>query len=210
MNKTIQLIQSFALHGVKDIVTTDIIRFLQEDSNPIQIDVVQDARSAAFNALGKTKMSGLPVLLMLDEAYIASIYTSLTETWFQQEHIIVIAYNSNLYKHNEYLDRCILGSFHLLDDTDIERLVNKSLALAGPVLIKVAEDFCPQKKCNYDDILSILGKYVTSKDILFCYNTVSDDICKIKNISKAHKYCVISKYVGYMLGCKESKGYLCI
>ena len=44
---------------------------------------VEDVRSAVFNAYGMAKITHKPVVVLVDEPYLASTYTGLTEAWFQ-------------------------------------------------------------------------------------------------------------------------------
>ena len=52
----------------------------------------QDARSAAFFAMGMSIKQKDPITLLLPGEYLTNIYTAITEAWFQKAEVIVYAF----------------------------------------------------------------------------------------------------------------------
>ena len=52
----------------------------------------QDARSAAFFAMGMSIKQKEPIMLLIPGEYVANIYTAITEAWFQKAEMVVYAF----------------------------------------------------------------------------------------------------------------------
>ena len=78
---------------------------------PIRIDHCagnyEDARSAAFFAMGLSVKRKEPVTILLPGMYLPSIYTALTEAWFQKTELVVLAFYHRISEVNTaWSDRC--------------------------------------------------------------------------------------------------------
>lgn len=207
------VLKFYALNGIKDVV------FAEDKNNLLSlgcldhfdVSYIQDARSASFFAYGKAKMNQKMVLLIVDESFIPSIYTAITETWFQKVPLIIISYNVRNYSDTEYLRRCVLQSYCIksIDDTNLLEL---SLKADGPVLIRMKETIEYETFYCYNELLDCFSSLLSTSDCVFCYNSSSltDSYnYTVHNIDYVHKYGIISKYVGWITA-SESRDILCI
>ena len=203
-----EILKQLLLKGVDRIVYTDIsceemVKQLYSGDN---IKHITDSRSAAFYAFGESKMMGYPVVLLVNEEEIASCYTAFTEIWFQRIPLIVVAYNSKGWQTTEYLERCV-EKISLIDDTKELEQIQKQENLCGVWLLKTKETILVEQPFDYTSIISSVNR--TGYDgSIFCFHTEKAENDKIINIETKHKYCVVSKYFGYLNGGKRA--ILCI
>ena len=173
---------------------------------------VKDARSTVFEAFGILKMTEKPVAIIIDEIELSSTLTALTEAWFQRKDLVIVTINSNLYKHFDYLDRCVVSNSLLLPDTNEVDILNELKMQHGPHLIRTAIQTAKEASVDYSQIYQKLEGTLTDQDIVFFYHPQplkTDVIFRQKNIMPQHKYCAISKYVGFCLG-STGRPILCI
>ena len=188
--------------GVEHVVyTAEVVEpLLTNTFDNDGLHYIQDVRSAVFTAYGISKMSHVPVVVLLDESYLPSTYTGLTEAWFQRVPVIVISYNGKSLDKSFYLDRCVDLSIVVSEETIIDAEIRKIVSLHGPSLIKVQETIKEETPFDYTEIVSTI---IDGDARIFCYNAINVDN-KIVNIDYAHKYGVLSKYVGYLSSGKDS------
>lgn len=195
--------------GVTTVVTTVDKTSLLFFSETFDIKEVRDARSATFEAFGIIKMSEKPVALIVKEDELSSTLTAVTEAWLQRKDLILITINGNLYQHYDYLDRCLMSSALLLEDSNEGEVVQEMQLRHGPHLLRTALMLEEEKPVDYSNILQELERGLSDNDVVFCYHPTKLSGTRNIAISQKHRYCVISKYVGYLLGCK-GKAVLCI
>lgn len=175
--------------------------------------IVKDVRSATFEALGISKMKDDRVALIVDERYLSSVYTGITEAWFQRINILVVTYNANLYQPLEYIDRCIVGKALLLDSSEVRSLTNTIRINNGPFLLRSSITIDNDKPIAYSFFNRIIKGVESENDTVFLYNPVENNVenkANVQTIKPEHKYCVISKYIGFILGKSNSNCILCI
>lgn len=191
----------------KEVVAVDPIKLTSFKGSVVYY---QDARSAAFYAMGRAIKSQESVILLIPGEYLVNIYTALTEAWFQKTNIVVIALHTELRKiETGWADRCILKKMTLEMDelSRYEQEVTKCFNFHGPVLINVLYKKSNKGKYDYSDLINIITR--VKKDARFiCYDSIKDVLGNIINISETYKYGVISKYIG-MSVVKECGYLLC-
>lgn len=195
--------------GVTTVVTTVDKTSQLLLSKIFDVKEVKDARSATFEAFGIIKISEKPVALIVKEDELSSTLTAVTEAWLQRKDLILVTINGNLYQHYDYLDRCLMSSALLLEDSNEEELVQEMQLRHGPHLLRTALMLEEEDPVDYSNILQGLENSLSENDVVFCYNPTQVSGTHNIAISLQHRYCVISKYVGYLLGCK-GKTVLCI
>jgi len=177
------------------------------------IRIVHDSRSATFEALGIAKMTDERIALIVDELYLSNIYTAITEVWFQRINILIITINANLYQSQEYMERCIVGKAMLIGDSKVENIIENILEQSGPFLLRTAITLNIDVEIDYSKIYNKLNAYLSSEDIVSFFNPIDTGFiskAKVRVIKPGHKYGIISKYVGYLLGCSNNRHILCI
>ena len=195
--------------GVTTVVTTESKSSQLFLSEKFDFKEVKDARSATFEAFGIIKIIEKPVALLLKEDELSSTLTAVTEAWFQRKDLILITVNGNLYQHYDYLDRCLMSSALLLEDSNEDEVVQEMQLRHGPHLLRTALMLEEEKPVDYSCVLQELEGSLSDKDVVFCYHPAKLSGEHNIAISQQHRYCVISKYVGYLLGNK-CKAVLCI
>ncbi len=153
-----------------------------------------DARSAAFYAMGLAKKTDNPVILLISGEYLASIYTAITETWFQKAKVLVIALFERFSDvKTSWIDRCVLANNNISHDERelLSKYIENNLQLHGPSLISVVTGKKSEEKAiDYGEAISIMSK----KDTVIAYYPTMKKDCVA--ISPNYKYGVISKYIG--------------
>ncbi len=195
--------------GVTTVVTTESKTPLSFLSDTFDVKEVKDARSATFEAFGIIKILEKPVALLLKEDELSSTLTAVTEAWLQRKDLVLITVNGNLYQHYDYLDRCLMSSALLLEDSNEDEVVQEMQLRHGPHLLRTTLMLEEEKPVDYSCVLQELEGSLSDKDVVFCYHPAKLSGEHNIAISQQHRYCVISKYVGYLLGC-NGKAVLCI
>lgn len=201
------LLSSLKDKGVdKVIVTSKYLNNYTNNLTDIERYYIEDVRSAVFNAYGMAKVSHKPTVVVVDDAYLPSTYTALTEAWFQRVNIIVLAVNCEDIESSSYLNRCVDGTFLVEEETNIESLVDNIFVHHGPILLKIKERNPDEEPIDYTSIIGLLNSIFDHPNIL-CYNSMNTNN-ELQNIKPKYKYGIISKYVGLLLGGHNS--ILCI
>ena len=195
--------------GVATVVTTNGKAAKLFLSESFDVKEVKDARSATFEAFGIIIISEKPVALIVNEDELSSTLTAVTEAWLQRKDLILITINGNLYQHYDYLDRCLMSSALLLHDSNEDELVQEMQLRHGPHLLRTALMLEEEMPIDYSNILLKLEGSLYDNEVVFCYHPTKMSGTHVVSIPQQHRYCVISKYVGYLLGCK-GKTVLCI
>lgn len=204
-----ELLNKLKQDGIDTLIYTsnELYPKIEDVFSPDSVKQINDVRSATFYAFGQAKMLKKSVLILLNEDYISSSYTTLIEAWMQRVPLILVSYNSKSYQSTAYLERCLDEVFFLEKEEDIEICLRKVMNKKGPCLVKVKEDLDSEELYNYDVVLNLLKEFDYNGD-LFCYNPQKAEENNFHVISTKHKYGVMSKYVGYLMGGKSAV--LCI
>ena len=194
-----KIIKCLRTNGVERIVYTSkhIEAFFKELPEK-DVTYIEDARSAVFNAYGITKINKIPTVVFVEDPFLPSTYTGLTEAWFQRVNVIVIAVNCTNLESSAYLNRCVDEAFLINENTRIDSIIKKAISHCGPVLLKIKQEIQEEPKIDYSRIIHLYGS--TTDMLKFaCYNSlyITDEI---ENIPSKYKYGVISKYIGQIVG----------
>ena len=165
----------------------------------------QDARSAAFFAMGMSIKQKEPITLLLPGEYLTNIYTAITEAWFQKAEVIVYAFYKNVsdVKVN-WADRCAKTiTIHVDEYEKKEKEIKSVFHMHTPVLINIVGVYIEEQQIDYKTIIDFIKDVDSSAEFL-CYN--SRKTGDVTNIDKSYKYGIISKYIGMSL--EKKIGYL--
>lgn len=209
-NDILTVLKQYKALGVSRVVfcEKEAQEYLSSCFKDEECTYIPDVRSATFFAYGQSKLLGSPVLLVLDERFIASTYTGLTEAWMQRIQVCVLAYNCNGYKNTLYLEKCTDTILCLDGKTDDRDIVKKAFQCHGPSIVKCDAFIQSNNKEDYSDIFDLLSQS-GYKDIVHCYEpSPYDGNLRVTVISEKYKYGILSKYIGELLGGKDS--ILCI
>lgn len=193
------------------ILADNIDLYNSQDKLNKNIEIKNDVRSATFYAFGKSKLINKNVVLIVDGNNISSTYTALTEAWFQNTNLIIIALYKSMYDIScNYLNKCSVCnmSFLLKDYHSFKDKIDKNIQKNGPKIFNIVVDFdFFEPKINYENILSQLSNILDKNDEVYVYNSLPIDKMpyRIINIDEKYKYGIISKYVAYLLGKKNER-----
>lgn len=169
---------------------------------PIRIDHCagnyEDARSAAFFAMGLSVKRKEPVTILLPGMYLPSIYTALTEAWFQKAELVVLAFYHRVSEVNTaWADRCCRTM--VMDITDFEEQKNEIQTLSHmhkPLLVNligVKEADLKEPETDYQDVMEAIRNADPAATIT-CYNSVDTE--EQGKIESRYKYGALSRYIG--------------
>lgn len=163
-----------------------------------------DARSAAFYALGLAIKEKEPVYLLVPGAFVTSTFTAVTEAWFQKANVIVIAFFERVSDvKTAWMDRCVLDTLTVGENEQelFAEFIQRNTGVNGPVLLNVVCQRSDVEKTDYKDAM----KYLESGPIIaFNGEKLSHGI----NVDYRHKYGLLSKYIG-MSSVKDCGVLLC-
>ncbi len=177
--------------------------------NCISID---DARDAAFYAMGVAVKNQKPVILVVDGDSLTNIYTAITEAWFQKANVIILSVFDEINKiKTSWMDRCVIASevFLLSDEEKCLEYINNSVGAYGPVLVNILVQKTECTAVNYNVLLDTVGN-CNEKYELLLFNSegnVNVENAQITVIPKEYRYGIISKYFGSAVA--GSKKILC-
>ena len=208
-----QVVEVLKDNKIKKIVTcNDILEKIDEKirtqlEKTFEVEIVDDVRSATFFSLGETNIENEPIILLIDGRYLPSVYTGITEAWFQRKTIVVLALYEKYSDINcEYLKRCTSDviTFYNEEENDYNKKIKDIINKKYPAIINLKVEFNNSNKLNDNNILEI-AKILNSEDEMWIYNLemTENNTCKIKNIDEAHKYGILSKYMGYITAKNE-------
>ena len=186
--------------GITNVVLTSKCAAFENELS-LEYEYIEDVRSAVFNAYGRAKMGHSPVVVIVDEDYLPSTYTAMTEAWFQRTPIIVLSYNSHNVESSYYLNRCVDATFFVDNVDRIDQVVEDVLNYSGPTLVKIKERFDQEESIDYSQIIESLGR-LSDNSLIICYNGKNLNNT-IKNIEPKYKYGILSKLLGFLSGGKD-------
>lgn len=165
----------------------------------------QDARSAAFFAMGMSIKQKEPIMLLIPGEYVANIYTAITEAWFQKAEMVVYAFYKNVSDVNvSWADRCAKTMTIHVDEYEQKKKEIELLShIHMPILINVVGVDIEEQQEDYSTIMKFIREVDSTAEFL-CYGSKETDT--ITNIGRNYKYGIISKYIGMSIGKKV--GYL--
>lgn len=189
-------------------------RFVKNDKRVVTVAPIkiqnsvaeyQDARSAAFFAMGMSIKEKEPVTLLLPGEYLTSAYTAITEAWFQKAEMIVYAFYKKVSDVNTtWADRCAKTmTIHIDEYDEIADKITAYYHMHGPVLINVVGIDLEEPQIDYSAVIMAISEIDELAEFL-CYN--SKEQAEISNIKTEHKYGVLSKYIG--MSTVKRTGYL--
>jgi len=165
----------------------------------------QDARSAAFYALGLALKEKEPVFLLVPGNFAASTFTAVTEAWLQKANVIVIAFYDKVSDvKTVWMDRCVLNTLTAGENEHelIESFIRNNSAAHGPVLLNIVCQTAEPPKTDYSEALKYLGEKT-----VITFNS-AERTAGINDIAYRYKYGLISKYIG-MSAVKDCGVLLC-
>lgn len=196
--------------GIEESIREEEKRYINEK---LSVNKVNDARSATFYALGKENLHNNCIVLINGDE-IQNILTAITETWFQKLNIVIIA----LYKKyddikTDFLRRAIPNIVNIYEEDykAYETSIIKATKAYSPTLITIKYNLM-LPDYNYNNLTKKLNKFLKQDDEVFLYSiNENTERCnfKIRDINEKYKYCIVSKYMGYIVGCKR-KTLLCM
>lgn len=181
--------------------------------NNFTVNSINDARSAIFYALGKENLNKKCIIL-IEGNNIQNVLTGITETWFQKLNIFIIALYTKFDDiKTDFLHRVIPNIIHIYNEDyeEYETMIANAATSLFPSLVTLKYNI-KVENYKYDNLLILLNKILNEDDEVFLYNMEKNEKkynFKINNINEKYKYCVISKYMGYIVG-KKKKSILCI
>jgi len=163
---------------------------------------IMDARSAAFFAYSYSKSKQVRVGLIVEECYLSNVYTALTESWFQNIPLVVLAVNSSGFNGTQYLERCVSSISFETSISDVKKKIEEYHG-DKPILIKIASSIPVEKEYNVSSLIdAIRVKYENRIEVFNPAGRLNEKL--IYPISVEHKYGIISKYIGRLTAIKDS------
>lgn len=175
-----------------------------ENWHEFSIKNIEDARSAAFYALGRAKVTEKPVALFVEAAYVASTYTAITEAFYQKVPVLIVSFDYKRTFCEESFMRYSVSTIYNI--TNIEH-INEIRITNKPVLVKIClEEEKINRKAHKTGILErlllTLNETLLPQDEVLLYaDDVPcnfDDGITIRQYSAEYQYGVISKYLGML------------
>ena len=213
------ILETLNKQGYKDLIYTfDIESSLNEEdkifiNDYFSKETINDSRSATFFSLGKENLHRKSIVI-INGNELQNILTGITETWFQKLNIIVIAlYEKYDDIKTDFIHRVIPNIVKIYEDNykEYESLILKAAKSYSPTLITLKYELL-DIKYDYNNLIECTEKILNSDEEVLLYNmtdSVENKKIVIKNIESKYKYCIISKYMGYIIG-KRKKTLLCM
>jgi|GEM_PF-1019532 len=204
------LIAYYYERGIRDtVVVKDALSHVNQNLK-FSFNIIEDARSAMFYAMGKSQTLQRPVILIVKSEHITNCYTGLVEAWFQQMPVILISLDTEKVDYS-YLDRCIEHKVAIKKGrrTGNDQLEG-SLRVPGPSLVVLPgmEPLSASVVKRMEIAQSI--RSLPSDAIIFCSARYSESLTVTNTvywIEEKDKYGVVSNYLGYINGYE---GHACL
>lgn len=169
-----------------------------------------DARSAAFYAMGLSMKEKQPVTLVVPGEYVSNVYTAITEAWFQKVNVVIVAvYGKVSDVQTQWIDRCVRLNVTASTEEDctIKDFFEKAYTLKGPALLNYICGTKDEKKHDYTRIIHFLDDVYKQKIEYWCYAPNGNyGRSNIHSIDSKYKYGIVSKYIG--MSATENAGIL--
>lgn len=175
---------------------------IQENLDKDKLHSIYDIRSAVFFAFGIARTQKKPAVVLTESQYISNAYTAMTEAWFQKVPVIIIS----LEKENErydYLENCSDMIVHIDREEQI-KIFDNMLKSSKPSVVCVWHGDIKNNVYDAADLLKKLSPFLSDKDDIFVGENI---ICRSKvgtvhEILRKYDYGTVSKYCGFVEGCK--------
>ena len=129
----------------------------------------QDARSAAFYAMGIAIKKRCSVTLVVPGQYLTSTYTAITEAWFQKANVIVIAlFDKASDVKTVWMDRCVVqtGTYGADEEPAFLQALEQARCAQGPVLLNRIGFCCEEQSVDYSHILNALKSVAPDQKVM--------------------------------------------
>lgn len=174
-----------------DVVTVAPVEF-------IGAKLYNDARSAAFYALGIAVKKCQPVILVVPGQYLVSTYTAITEAWFQKANVIVVALFDKVSEvKTAWMDRCVLRTVTYGTDEQAAfgEALNEVRGIPGPILLNLVGCSLEEAPVDYSPVVNAL-RTVAADTTIWAYHPKNKDDKALIAVPSKDKYGVLSKYIG--------------
>lgn len=191
--------------NVSTIITTNDIKQQYFCGVPFDVFVNEDARSAAFFSYGKAQHENHLVALVIYEEQLVHCYSAMTEAMFQHVRflIVVIHRDESDYSH-EYLNSSMIADY-TFNSSIVAKIRDIPLNRRGCIIVNVWDRTQSENRDgSFDSGLLWKELPLERVDTVICFDQYCKGIkdrCIIKTFCEEEKYGVISKYMGYLLGC---------
>lgn len=163
--------------------------------------VMDDARSAAFFAMGEAIRQNEKVAVIVEGMYLTDMYTAITEAWFQKAGMIIFAIYDNINDiKTAWLDRCIDRTITCMEK-ELDKYSNEIYGeqSSNLTLVNLVREQEEKTVIDYEGILEQLSQVCGKDRQVICYNAdanMDTHGLDIQNIDIRNKYGVLSKYIG--------------
>lgn len=191
--------------GIRDFVfEADIIDRLPFKNEVIH--AIRDVRSATFYACGLAQKQNASVALFIRKEYLPNTYTGLTEAWFQNRNIVVVAFGADILNDDlGYFKSCTYSRLKIQTEVDTVRYLENVQRSNLPELYLV-EDSVTYEEPIWNTCPIDLNCLSSVPDKLFLYERVSGlfrEHPNIVRIAERDKYGTISKYMGFCVASEK-------
>lgn len=193
---------------ISTVITSEEIR-QQYFNDSLSFDVVvnEDVRSATFFSYGKAQREGRMMALVVYEEQLVHCYSAMTEAMFQHvSFLIFVLHKDNTGFSHDYLNACLIAEYNFepLVEIEIKRLpINKR----GPIIVNVQIGKQLREVSVPLDLLQLIETLsLEQDDVVICYDKYGkglEDYCRVITFSEDQKYGIISKYIGFLIGCSK-------
>ena len=192
---------------ITTVITSEEIRQHYFSDSLFDVVVNEDVRSATFFSYGKAQREGRMMALVVYEEQLVHCYSAMTEAMFQHvSFLIFVLHKDNDSFTHDYLNACLIAEYNFdpLVEIEIKRLpVNKR----GPIIVNVQLGKQPREVNVPLDMLPLIETLsLEHDDVVICFDKYSkglEDYCRVITFSEGQKYGVISKYIGFLIGCSK-------
>ena len=192
---------------ISTVITSEEIRQQYFSDSLFDVVVNEDVRSATFFSYGKAQCDGRMIALVVDEEQLVHCYSAMTEAMFQHvSFLIFVLHKDNAGFAHDYLNSCLVAEYNFdpFVEIEIKRLpVNKR----GPIIVNVQVGKQSREVNGPLDMLQLIEALsLEHDDVVICYDKYCkgfEDYCRVITFSEEQKYGVISKYMGFLIGCSK-------
>lgn len=172
--------------------------------NKYKIETVNDARSATFFALGKSKNMFKPTVLLIDDQEAASTYTGLTEAIYQKVQVFIVVMSKG--EKADFWSFCTGRHFVVRTKDDFSELAEMLFNTYEkikfePMVIEVVMDYHVNRQAVDENLILSIGNYLDKSDTVSVSNMhMNFDVTSLNfNVTVDNgEYGIISKYIGYI------------
>lgn len=192
--------------GIHDFVfETDIVNRLPFKNEVVH--AIRDVRSATFYACGLAQKQDTSVALFIRKEYLPSTHTGLTEAWFQNRNIVVVAFGTDILNDDlSYLKSCTCSRLKIQTEVDVVRYIGNVQRSGLPEVYLVEDTVAFEEPIRSESPID-LSSLPSVPNKLFLYERVAglfkEHPCIVR-IAERDKYGTISKYMGFCVASETS------